>query len=211
MTIKVLNLYAGIGGNRKLWPNNVQVTAVERNEKIAREYLKNFPNDTVVMADAHSYLLKHFDEFDFIWSSIPCVTHSDIRRCAVKSNRYKPLYPDMKLYEEILLLRHHCRVPWVVENVRSYYKPLIPPFKVERHYFWSNFIIADKKFTTEGRIHQDITGTDTVYGFNIAKTEIHDKRAILRNLVDPRLGLHVFNCAFKFKQRKVFEYESGSC
>lgn len=30
--IKVLNLYAGIGGNRKLWPDDkIEVTAVENN------------------------------------------------------------------------------------------------------------------------------------------------------------------------------------
>ena len=31
--MKVLNLYAGIGGNRKLW-EDVEVTAVELNPKI---------------------------------------------------------------------------------------------------------------------------------------------------------------------------------
>ena len=35
--IKVLNLYAGIGGNRKLW-KDVEVTAVEINEEIAGVY-----------------------------------------------------------------------------------------------------------------------------------------------------------------------------
>ena len=32
--MKVLNLYAGIGGNRKLW-KDVEVTAVENNKEIA--------------------------------------------------------------------------------------------------------------------------------------------------------------------------------
>ena len=32
--IKVLNLYAGIGGNRKLWPNqDIEVTAIEIKQK----------------------------------------------------------------------------------------------------------------------------------------------------------------------------------
>jgi hypothetical protein len=35
--LKVLNLYCGIGGNRKLW-QNVDVTAVEYNEEIASIY-----------------------------------------------------------------------------------------------------------------------------------------------------------------------------
>lgn len=33
--MKILNLYAGIGGNRKLWGNNNEITAVEINPAIA--------------------------------------------------------------------------------------------------------------------------------------------------------------------------------
>ncbi len=32
---KMLNLYAGIGGNRKLWGDNDDITAIEINPKIA--------------------------------------------------------------------------------------------------------------------------------------------------------------------------------
>ena len=32
--MKILNLYCGIGGNRRLWGNDHEVTAVENNEKI---------------------------------------------------------------------------------------------------------------------------------------------------------------------------------
>ena len=67
---KVLNLYAGIGGNRKLW-EDVEVTAVEYDEKIADIYKDFFPNDTVIVSDAHDYLKKHYSEFDFIWASPP--------------------------------------------------------------------------------------------------------------------------------------------
>jgi len=35
--IKVLNLYDGIGGNRKLW-KNVDVTAIERHDNLLEEY-----------------------------------------------------------------------------------------------------------------------------------------------------------------------------
>ena len=38
--MKVLNLYAGIGGNRKLW-GGVEVTAVELNPDIAAIYKAN--------------------------------------------------------------------------------------------------------------------------------------------------------------------------
>jgi len=50
--VRVLNLYAGIGGNRKYW-ENVEVTAVEYNEEIAMIYKDHFPNDNVIVGDAH--------------------------------------------------------------------------------------------------------------------------------------------------------------
>src|ERR1700693_208297 len=52
--IKVLNLYAGIGGNRKLW-TGCQVTAVEHNVKIAAVYKKLYPEDIIIVGDAHNY------------------------------------------------------------------------------------------------------------------------------------------------------------
>ena len=36
-------------------------------------------------------------------------------------------YADMALYEEILFLKHNIKGGWVVENVKPYYTPLIPP------------------------------------------------------------------------------------
>lgn len=58
--MKVLNLYAGIGGNRKLWPAECEVTAVELNPEVAEVYKENFPHDTVIVGDAHEYLLEHY-------------------------------------------------------------------------------------------------------------------------------------------------------
>ena len=57
--VRVLNLYACLGGNRLLW-ENCQVTAVELDQELARLYKDRFPNDNVVIADAHQYLLEHF-------------------------------------------------------------------------------------------------------------------------------------------------------
>lgn len=191
--MKVLNLYAGIGGNRKLW-DGVEVTAVEYEPKIANVYKSLFPQDTVIIDDAHKYLLDHFGEFDFIWSSPPCPSHSDIRRCGVHKGQYKALYPDMKLYEEIILLKYFApkNTKWVIENVKPYYEPLIPAIEVERHLFWSNFFIGEKLGKND-RKHNDIVGSEEVYGFNIKDCDLDDKRKVLRNLVNPYLGLHVFN------------------
>ena len=81
--MKILNLYACLGGNRYKWDEvakeaniNIEVVAVELDEEAAKLYKKRFPNDIVIISDAHQYLLDHYKEFDFIWSSPPCPTHS---------------------------------------------------------------------------------------------------------------------------------------
>jgi DNA (cytosine-5)-methyltransferase 1 len=194
--IKVLNLYCGIGGNRKLW-RNAHIVAVEKDRHTAECYKKLFPDDEVIIGDAKEYLLNNFKNFDFIWSSPPCPTHSAIRRCAVKAGKTKPAYPQMDLYQQIILLKHFAPKTscWIVENVKPYYQPLIEPTKtLHRHFYWCNFQITDFNVTNK-RKHNDINGSSTVYGFNITKTNIKDKRKALRNMVDPQLGLHIFNCA----------------
>jgi DNA (cytosine-5)-methyltransferase 1 len=95
--VKILNLYAGIGGNRKLWGSGHDVVAVEKDPLIAKIYQDHFPGDTVVVADAHEYRRIHFKEFDFIWSSPPCQSHSGIRQnMGVKFQGFEPVYPDRR-------------------------------------------------------------------------------------------------------------------
>ena len=149
--MKILNLYAGIGGNRKLWGDEHNIVAIENNPKIAKIYKDFFPKDIVIVCDAHKFLLEHFKEFDFIWSSPPCPSHSKVRKANPIQN--KPIYPNMKLYEEILLLKGYFKGKWVVENVISWYKPLIKPFECGNHYFWSDFIIPKKEFERRGISH----------------------------------------------------------
>lgn len=191
--IKVLNLYAGIGGNRKLW-TDCEVTAVEMNSEIAKIYQDFFPDDTVIVGDAHQYLLDHYKEFDFIWASPPCPTHSRIN-----TDGQKPAcYPDMQLWQEIIMLGNNWyKGKWVVENVIPYYPELIKPtVEIGRHYFWSNFKIPQIEVVKEKSI-ADQTGNNR-YGFNLMgiKATI-DKRKTLRNLVDPETGLHIFNQALE--------------
>lgn len=137
--MRVLNLYAGLGGNRKLW-QDCHVTAVECDPKIASAYARLYPSDTVIVGDAHDYLLAHYREFDFVWSSPPCQTHSRMN----KATRHDSVrYVDMTLYQEIVFLRSYFGGIWVVENVVPYYTPVIRPnAKVGRHLFWSNSLIS---------------------------------------------------------------------
>ena len=195
--MKVLNLYAGIGGNRKLW-KDVEVTAIENNHEIAKIYQEFFPDDKVIVTDAHQYLLEHYKEFDFIWSSYPCQTHSKARFWASKGDRYPIKYLDMKLYEEILFLQNFCKCKWVVENVVGYYKPLIEPQEIGKHYFWANFKIDNKQFQRD-----DIRKVQISNSILSNKKLSTRKDAILRSYVNPELSLHIFNCAFKEKQETL--------
>lgn len=196
--MKILNLYSGIGGNRKLWEGH-EVTAVEYDENIAKIYQDFFPNDKVIVADAHQYLLDHFKEFDFIWSSPPCQTHSSFRHnICVRYRGTKPEYPDMKLYQEIIFLDKHFDGKWVVENVKPYYKPLIEPSKeLQRHLFWSNFPITDAEFHKDKIRTAQIPQLSELHGFDLSGYKLKNKRQVLRNCVLPELGKHVLEASYE--------------
>jgi DNA (cytosine-5)-methyltransferase 1 len=192
--MKVLNLYAGLGGNRKLW-KDVTVTAVENDEKIAEQYKEFYYEDNVIIDDAHNYLLNHYEEYDFIWSSPPCQSHSRM----VKATRHKVRkYPDLKLYEEIIFLQNFCKSYWLVENVVPYYEPLIKPNqKIGRHLFWSNFqfkadeIKSPQNFITlsnKEQLQQLKDWLGIQYDKNIYYKGNHDPAQVLRNCVHPKVG-----------------------
>ncbi len=205
--MKILNLYSGLGGNRKHW-DNAEVTAVEIDPKIAEIYQQQYPDDEVVVGDAHEYLLQNANKFDFIWSSPPCQSHSRLIRSG--RNR-KPRYPDFKLYEEILFLEHDFDGKWVVENVVPYYKPLIQPSsKVGRHLFWSNFdfvieeVKSPKNMLSGGK--KQSTKEDLMkwlgihYEGNVYYNGNHCPAQVLRNCVHPLIGKqiieHILNTCY---------------
>ena len=167
--MKILNLYACLGGNRYKWDEvtDIEVTAVELDPEAARLYQERFPNDKVIVADAHQYLLDHYKEFDFIWSSPPCPSHSSFQHSM--KNKRKMKYPDMKLYEEIIFLKHFVKGKYVVENVIGYYDPLVKPQECNRHWFWCNFPISSIDLPSQ-QINQ-IKKSDTLFGRNIEKYE----------------------------------------
>ncbi len=200
--MKILNLYAGLGGNRKYWGDEHEITAVEFKPEIAKIYQDHFPADRVIVADAHKYLLEHYKEYDFIWSSPPCPTHSRGRFAIAKGtdfmkypNLQRPIYPSMILYEEIIFFQFYFKGKWCVENVLSFYEPLIPPNEIAGHYFWTNFIITDYN-TGQSRGHDiGIRGLEERKGFDLKKYTGIDKRLALRNCVEPELGKHILDLA----------------
>jgi DNA (cytosine-5)-methyltransferase 1 len=200
--IKILNLYSCIGGNRKLW-GNLDITAVEINPEIAQVYQDYFPNDKMIIGDAHKYLEEHFAEYDFIWASPPCPTHSLLRKGLSIAAGAKPVYPDMKLYEEILFLQGYFKGKYCIENVVSWYDPLIEPQKRGRHYYWTNFNISESDVFDVTEIGNPgdfgYGESSKKYGFNLDKYKIsskYPKDKILRDMVHPKVGEFILKCAY---------------
>lgn len=209
--MNVLNLYACLGGNRYKWDEvakeasiDLKVTAVELDEYAAKLYQERFPNDIVVVADAHQYLLDNFKDFDFVWSSPPCPSHSRAR--FARKNTTAAIYPDLKLYEEILFLENYFDGKYCVENVIPYYDPLIPAQKRGRHLYWTNFTLPNdlkerKSSIMEGKNEVEKWCEFHEYDFYKYKgNQRIDKMA--RNLVDYEAGKTIFEIALGIINKK---------
>ena len=207
-TLKVMNLYCCLGGNRFKWDEvakeanvKLEVTAVELDPELARMYQERFPNDTVIVADAHQYLLDHYKEFDFIWSSPPCPTHSRARywNSSNYDTNVDAVYPDMKLYQEILFLQHYFKGMYVVENVIPYYEPLITAKKRGRHLYWTNFNLPtelnDRRFGIS-REKNEFSGLCDFHDYDFRQYRgTQNKIKIARNLVDYEAGRTILETA----------------
>ena len=213
-TIKVLNLYACLGGNRYKWDEvakqanvKLEVTAVELDPFAAELYQERFPNDTVIVADAHQYLLDHFKEFDFIWSSPPCPSHSRANFWASKTvDSRKKVYPDLKLYQEILFLDNWYEGKYVVENVIPYYNPLVPAQKRGRHLYWANFNmpsdLKDRRFKISAS-KNELKGLCKFHDYDFTKYK--GEQSVLkmaRNLVDYEAGRTIFETYLGIESKK---------
>jgi len=196
---KILNLYACLGGNRYKFDEvakeagiKIEVTAVELDPELARMYQERFPNDKVVVADAHSYLLDHHKEFNegMVWTSPPCPSHSKSR--FARRDTTTPIFPDLKLYEEIIFLKHNFKGKYVVENVIPYYEPLIPAKKRGRHLYWTNFNLPNNLNERKGGIMEgknEMNRWCEFHNIDLSSykgTQRKDK--IARNLVDYEAG-----------------------
>ncbi len=217
--MKILNLYACLGGNRYKWNEveeeagvEIEVTAVELDEELAKLYQERFQNDIVIVADAHQYLLEHYKEFDFIWSSPPCPSHSKIRITQKTRSTFKAVYPDMKLYEEILLLDNYFEGKYVVENVIPNYEPLIPAKKRGRHLYWTNFTLPtdikerklDGILCTMKNEHEEL---EKFHDYKV-RANVGGYRDVLRNLVDYEAGKTILETAIGIiKKKKVQKTE----
>jgi DNA (cytosine-5)-methyltransferase 1 len=226
--IKILNLYACLGGNRYKWNevnDNIEVTAVELDSELARMYQERFPNDKVIVADAHQYLLENFKDFDFIWSSPPCPSHSRINYSF--KNRKKEgflKYPDFKLYEEVVFLDNFFKGKYVVENVIPYYEPLMPAKKRGRHLYWTNFNLPNDLNEREAPFIKITPSSKKPKNIIEDRCKFHEidlknyngkqsKEKIANNLVDYEAGRTIFETFLGItrkaneKQTSIFDYD----
>ena len=200
--IKILNLYCGIGGNRKFWPKaingqEIQITAVELSSEIAEVYRKLYPEDEVIIGDAIEYIENNYSKFNFIWASPPCQSHGQYRHnVGVLGKGFSPIMPDMSLYAILVFLRTYFKGEWCVENVIPYYKPLIEPtVKMQRHLFWASKDIKAKEFSADAIRTKNKLLDFEVYEV-VAASQIKNKRQVLRNCVAPEVGKYIFDRFF---------------
>ena len=207
--MKILNLFSGIGGNRSLWGEGHEVTAVEFDPAIAAVYKARFPNDHMIVGDALASLESVAGYFDFIWASPPCQSHGQYRhRVGVLGKGYQPIIPDMTgVYGTITFLKTYYKGLWVVENTEPYYEPLIKPsFVMQRHLFWSNFPVDQKDFAPS-HLRSKNKISDFEDAHFVVGSKIKNKRQALRNCVDPEVGAHVLRMAEFARALDAFEQE----
>ena len=206
--MKILNLYACLGGNRYKWGDEHEITSVEWDEELARLYQERFPNDTVIVADAHQYLLDHYKEFDFIWSSPPCPSHSRMTLSQKTTVNFTPKFPDIKLYEEIIFLDNFFDGKYVVENVIPYYQPLINAKKRHRHLYWTNFmlpnILSERVFEGKfSKMKNERAYLEKWHEIDISTYKgKQDKRKIARNLVDYEAGKTILDTVLGIRRKE---------
>lgn len=201
--MKILNLYACLGGNRYKWDDSHEVTAVELDQELAKLYKERFPNDTVIVADAHRFLLDHYEEYDFIWSSPPCPSHSRVKFSQKNRENTSPYYSEMSLYQEIIFLEKFFNGKYCVENVIPYYEPLIRAQKRGRHLYWTNFVLPSQLSEREnikGLIKKDdkeaIENLCKFHEYDFFKYKGEQRRSkIARNLVDYEAGRTILETA----------------
>lgn len=197
--MKILNTQAGLGGNRKLWGDKHEITAVELDPRVAAFYQAQYPDDTVIAGDAYAYVEKNFREFDFIWGSPMCTTHGQYRHnVGVIGKGFDPVIPDMRLYGLIIFLQTYHKGLYAIENVVPYYKPLVEAKKIGRHLIWSNFDIEPIELPAAGiRDKNKIADLEESLGISLQGWKLPNKRKLLRNCTEPALGAHVLRAAEK--------------
>ena len=117
------------------------------------------------------------------------------------------MFPDMKLFEEILFLQYNFKGKYVVENVIPFYEPLIAAKKRGRHLYWTNFNLPGN--IGERKIFSNMIETGNIkqlsefhdYDFTKYKGEQRLNK-IARNLVDYEVGKTILETVFGIERKQ---------
>ena len=166
--------------------------------------------DTVIVADAHKYLLDLVlqEFYDFVWSSPPCPSHSRINVSQYTRKSWKPKYPDMSLYQEIIFLKHFYKGKYCIENVIPYYDCLIPGKQRGRHLYWTNFrlpsVLTKRKNPDLSRTKNLVQILSNFHDYDFTKYNgSQSKQKVARNLVDYEAGKTIFQTLIDIKENKT--------
>ena len=220
MIMKILNLFAGVGGNRTLWGTKHEITAVENVPKIAEIYADRFPDDNVIVGDAYQYFLDNFEKYRIAWASPPCISHTRLVNSNIghrySGKKFNAKLPDLRLYSLILFLQHQFRGNWVVENVKSmYYKPLVSPTSIiGRHWIWSNVVIPSLKKTEAVHIAHGGNPVGQIKrameAKGLSKEEVRTygiTDQMINNCVLPKEGKYIFDYLIsEQKLKRIWDY-----
>jgi len=201
--IRILDLFCGVGGVARGFQNflldngiEFEYYAIDIDKRVLKAHKLLNPYSKTICRDAWSIDDKEFKEFDLIWASPPCETHSKSRFLNINA---KPTKPDMRLYNLIERL-WSLNMPFIVENVEPYYRPPIKPIvKVGRHVLWSNLCIKPFKLNLQNfmdvkdDIHKLIKYHEIPFELSIKLLKILKKktRDALRDMVHWRIAYNI--------------------
>lgn len=112
-----------------------------------------------------------------------------------------------KLYQEIILLQHHFKGKYVIENVIAYYEPMFNPKKRGRHLYWTNFNLPNKisrDFSMQGsNSNKEFQRLSKFHDYDFSKYKgEQSKTKIARNLVDYEAGKTILETALGIEKRE---------
>lgn len=209
--MKILNLYSGLGGNRLKWDGH-DITAIENDGNLCSIYSARFPDDTVWQEDAIEFVENEdLQQFDFIWASPPCTTHS---RTTFFHGRK---VPDLtQLFGLRMFLESNAfHGLYCIENVQPYYKipeEWQPSAKIDRHRFWTNFDLPSVDNLVNSRMlgtTRKDQNTIIINGKIADLADYHDfpleilmffptrKDKVLRNMLHYSIGKYILDYAIK--------------
>lgn len=207
--MRILDLYAGLGGTAKgiqsvLEKKGVdyEYFAIEIDPNVCAAHKINNPRSTVICADVKDWLDKITD-FDFVWASPPCQTHS-ILNFSNKATGKKTNLVDWSLWHVIDHLQRTENVSYVVENVLIWYnEPFKHNFNLDRHYFWTNLSLLSFEYQkrTKDWGYLSVKGWKEYHQVEHAITG--NKRQQLRNCLHWSIAAGIFEQFLEPKQKQL--------